>query len=145
MDLVAPAGPVYQAGTLSGNPLAVAAGLKTLEILRRSGFYENLDRVAARLVSGLQAEATRAGVPLTLNRVGSMWTGFFAGAPVVDYASAKKADTAAFARFFRCMLENGIYLPPSQFEAAFVSSAHTEEDVNQTLRAAGQALDVLRS
>jgi len=143
MDLVAPAGPVYQAGTLSGNPLAVAAGLKTLELLRRPGLYERLEALAARLAAGLQAEAARAGVTLTVNRVGSMFTPFFTPDLVTDYASAKKADTAAFGRFFRTVLERGVYLPPSQFEAAFVSSAHSEEDINATVEAAGAAFAAL--
>jgi glutamate-1-semialdehyde 2,1-aminomutase len=143
MDLVAPAGPVYQAGTLSGNPLAVAAGLKTLELLRRPGFYERLEALAARLAAGVQGEAARAGVALTVNRVGSMFTPFFTPDPVTDYASAKKADTAAFGRFFRTLLERGVYLPPSQFEAAFVSSAHSEEDINATVEAAGVAFAAL--
>jgi glutamate-1-semialdehyde 2,1-aminomutase len=143
MDLVAPAGPVYQAGTLSGNPLAVAAGLKTLELLRQPGFYERLDALAESLVTGLRAEAARAGVALTINRVGSMFTLFFTAEAVTDYASAKKADTAAFGRFFRALLERGIYFPPSQFEAAFISSAHSEDDMAETVRAAGAAFTAL--
>ena len=145
MDLVAPAGPVYQAGTLSGNPLAVAAGLKTLELLRRPGFYERLEALAERLTAGLQAEAARAGVTLTVNRVGSMFTPFFTPDPVTDYASAKKADTAAFGCFFRFLLERGVYLPPSQFEAAFVSSAHSEEDVGETIQAAAHAFAAIQA
>lgn len=143
MDLVAPAGPVYQAGTLSGNPLAVAAGLKTLELLRPPGFYERLDALAESLVAGLRAEAGRAGVALTINRVGSMFTPFFTAEAVTDYASAKKADTAAFGRFFRALRERGIYFPPSQFEAAFISSAHSEDDIAETIRAAGAAFTAL--
>lgn len=143
MDLVAPAGPVYQAGTLSGNPLAVAAGLKTLELLRAPGFYERLDALAESLVAGLRAEADRASVPLTINRVGSMFTPFFTAEAVTDYASAKKADTAAFGRFFRALRERGIYFPPSQFEAAFISSAHSEDDIAETIRAAGAAFTAL--
>jgi glutamate-1-semialdehyde 2,1-aminomutase len=143
MDLVAPAGPVYQAGTLSGNPLAVAAGLKTLELLRAPGFYERLDALAEGLVAGLRAEADRASVALTINRVGSMFTPFFTAEAVTDYASAKKADTAAFGRFFRALLERGIYFPPSQFEAAFISSAHSEDDIAETIRAAGAAFTAL--
>ena len=139
MDLVAPAGPVYQAGTLSGNPLAVAAGIKTLELLRRPGFYERLSAVSEELTAGLASEAARAGVVLTLNRVGSMFTAFFSPGPVTDYASARKSDTAAFARFFRTLLDRGVYFPPSQFEAAFVSAAHTAEDVALTLDAARRA------
>ena len=139
MDLVAPAGPVYQAGTLSGNPLAVAAGIKTLELLRRPGFYERLSAVSEELTAGLASEAARAGVVLTLNRVGSMFTAFFSPGPVTDYASARKSDTAAFGRFFRTLLDRGVYFPPSQFEAAFVSAAHTAEDVALTLDVARRA------
>ena len=139
MDQVAPAGPVYQAGTLSGNPLAVAAGIKTLEILRRPGAYERLDATSEKLASGLAAAAAKAGVPLTVNRAGSMFTCFFTRGPVTNYASAKKSDTARFGRFFRSLLEQGVYLPPSQFEAAFVSTAHTEADVASTLNAAAKA------
>ena len=140
MDQVAPAGPVYQAGTLSGNPLAVAAGLKVLEIIRRPAFYERLEAVTGKLTEGLKAEAARARVPLRVNRVGSMFTAFFTGEPVTDYSSAKKADAGRFARFFRGLLERGVYFPPSQFEAAFVSSAHGDGDVAETVRAAGEVL-----
>jgi glutamate-1-semialdehyde 2,1-aminomutase len=139
MDWVAPAGPVYQAGTLSGNPLAVAAGLKTLEILRRPGTYEQLEVIAEKLASGLAAAAAKAGAPLTVNRVGSMFTCFFSGDPVTDYASAKRSDTVKFACFFRALLEGGVYFPPSQFEAAFVSTAHSEADVTLTLAVAAKA------
>jgi len=141
MDWVAPAGPVYQAGTLSGNPLAVAAGLKTLEILRRPGAYERLEAISQKLAAGLAGAAAKAGVPLTVNRVGSMFTCFFSGEPVTDYASAKKSDTRRFARFFRSLLAGGVYFPPSQFEAAFVSTAHSEADVVATLEAAAKAFD----
>ncbi|MGH9453324.1 MAG: aminotransferase class III-fold pyridoxal phosphate-dependent enzyme, partial [Terriglobia bacterium] len=139
MEQVAPVGPIYQAGTLSGNPLAVTAGLKTLEIIRRPGFYERLETVSGRLANGIRAASERAGVPLTVNRAGSMMTAFFTGHPVTDYGSAKHADTAAFALFFRSMLRRGVYLPPSQFEAAFVSGAHTEADIDQTVEAAARA------
>ncbi len=144
MDLVAPAGPVYQAGTLSGNPLAVAAGLKTLEILRRPGSYERLDALTSKLVSGLATEAARASVPLTGNRVGSMFTAFFSGGPVADYSSAKKANTAAFGKFFRALLDDGVYFPPSQFEAAFVSLAHSEDDIAETIEGAARAFAAAR-
>jgi glutamate-1-semialdehyde 2,1-aminomutase len=144
MELVAPAGPVYQAGTLSGNPLAVAAGLKTLEILRRPGTYARLEELAAKLTAGLAAQADAAGVALTLSRVGSMFTAFFSREPVTDFASAKKSDTAAFGKFFRALLENGVYLPPSQFEAGFVSTAHGEEDIAETIRASAPAFAALR-
>jgi glutamate-1-semialdehyde 2,1-aminomutase len=143
MDQVAPAGPVYQAGTLSGNPLAVAAGLKVLEIIRRPGFYERLEALTEKLADGLKEEASRCRVPFTVNRVGSMFTAFFTSEPVIDYASAKKADAGRFATFFRGMLERGVCFPPSQFEAAFVSSAHTDEDVAATVQAAGEVLATL--
>jgi glutamate-1-semialdehyde 2,1-aminomutase len=144
MDLVAPVGTVYQAGTLSGNPLAVAAGLKTLEILRRPGLYERLDSLTERLTQGLITEALRLGTVLTVNRVGSMFTAFFTPGPVNDYAGAKKADTAAYSLFFRVMLEAGIYFPPSQFETAFVSTSHCEGDLTATLQAASLAFSGLR-
>ena len=142
MDLVAPAGPVYQAGTLSGNPLAVAAGLKTLEVICRPGFYERLEVLSARLAEGLAGEAKRVGVPLVVNRVGSMLTVFFTSSPVIDYSTAKRSDAQAFARFFRALLERGVYFPPSQFEALFVSSAHSEQDIETTVERAGAALEV---
>jgi glutamate-1-semialdehyde 2,1-aminomutase len=144
MDLVAPAGAVYQAGTLSGNPLAVAAGLKTLEILRRPGIYERLDSLTSKLTTGMAAEAARPGVPLSINRVGSMFTAFLNPNPVRDYTTARKSDTAAYGLFFRSLLEAGVYFPPSQFEAAFVSTAHSEGDVSQTVQAASYALAGLR-
>jgi glutamate-1-semialdehyde 2,1-aminomutase len=143
MEWVAPAGPVYQAGTLSGNPLAVAAGLKTLGVLRRPGVYEQLEARAAQFASGLASAAAKAGVPVTINRSGSMFTAFLTSSPVTDYASAKKADTAAFGRWFRCLLENGVYFPPSQFEAAFLSTAHSEGDIAATIQAAAQAFGAI--
>ncbi len=139
MDQVAPAGPVYQAGTLSGNPLAVAAGLKTLELLRRPGAYERLETLAANLAAGLAEGARRAGVPLTINRVGSMLTPFFTPEPVTDYSSAQKCNKARFGRFFRAMLERGVYFPPSQFETAFLSLAHSDEDIEKATRAAAES------
>jgi glutamate-1-semialdehyde 2,1-aminomutase len=143
MQLVAPAGPVYQAGTLSGNPLAVAAGSKTLEIIARPGFYDQLELRSARLAAGLAHEAQAAGIPLTVTRVGSMLTPFFTTAPVTDYASALRCDTARFGRFFRALLERGIYWPPSQFESALVSAAHTESDIDRTISAAAEAFRVV--
>jgi glutamate-1-semialdehyde 2,1-aminomutase len=143
MSAVAPVGPVYQAGTLSGNPLAVAAGMKTLELLRRPGTYEALEKTSARLADGLSQAAREAGVPVTLNRVGAMFTGFFTPDPVVDYATAKKSDTARFGKFFHAMLDRGVYLAPSQFEAAFVSLAHDDRGIDQTLDAARAALKSL--
>jgi glutamate-1-semialdehyde 2,1-aminomutase len=140
MDLVAPLGPVYQAGTLSGNPLAMAAGYATLRYLREhKDVYGRLEKLAAEVVSGVAAAAKDAGVTMCDNRVGSMFTWFFAPGPVTDWTSAAKSDTKAFGRFFRAMIENGIYLPPSQFEAAFIGATHTEKDVQHTVAAAKQA------
>ncbi|MGA9503694.1 MAG: glutamate-1-semialdehyde 2,1-aminomutase [Terriglobales bacterium] len=144
MDLIAPLGPVYQAGTLSGNPLAMAAGYATLSYLREhKEIYAKLDTIAAEVVAGVAAAARSAGVTLCHNRVGSMFTWFFAKGPVSDWTSAAKSDTAAFGGFFRAMLENGIYLPPSQFEAAFLGAAHTKQDVDQTIAAAKHAFATL--
>ncbi len=140
MSHVAPLGAVYQAGTLSGNPLAVAAGLATLRQLQAPGVYATLEARGAQLERGLKAGAEKAGVPLTVNRVGSMLTGFFCGGAVIDYASAKRADTARYARFFHAMLDRGVFLAPSQFEAAFVSLAHSEADLEHAARAAAEAL-----
>ena len=141
MDLVAPLGPVYQAGTLSGNPLAMAAGLATLRHLKehKKEIYPRLDKLSGELAAGVALAAKEAGVPICYNRVGSMFTWFFAPCPVTDWNSAAKSDTEAFGRFFRAMLDNGVYLPPSQFEAAFLSAAHTDEDIQQTIAMAKQA------
>ena len=144
MDHIAPVGPVYQAGTLSGNPLAMVAGAVLLDHLVRPGNYERLDALTIRLQVGLSRAAQAAGVMMTVNRVGSMITPFFCRGPVTDYASAKTSDTALFGRFFHGMLERGVYLPPAQFEAAFMSLAHTEADVDQTVAAAADALQALR-
>jgi glutamate-1-semialdehyde 2,1-aminomutase len=140
MERVAPLGPVYQAGTLSGNPLAVAAGLATLRALRDGAAYPRLDALGARAEAGLRRAAEKAGTPLTVNRVGSMLTAFFTGDPVTDYASARRADTARYGRFFHAMLERGVYLAPSQFEAVFLSLAHGEADVDHVGRTATEAL-----
>jgi glutamate-1-semialdehyde 2,1-aminomutase len=142
MELIAPLGPVYQAGTLSGNPLAMAAGIATLRLLSEPGVYDHLDRLAARLADGLAAAASSAGVTYTANRVGSMLTGFFCSAPVIDYATAKRADTKRYAAFFHAMLDRGVYLAPSQFEAGFVSLAHTESDIDATIAAAHDAFSI---
>ena len=140
MDLIAPLGPVYQAGTLSGNPLAMAAGYATLSYLRdHKDVYAKLDKLAGEVVAGVAAAAKDAGVTMCHNRVGSMFTWFFTKGPVTDWTSAEKCDTKAFGNFFRAMLENGIYLPPSQFEAAFLGAGHTEQDIQQTIAAAKQA------
>lgn len=143
MQSVAPLGPVYQAGTLSGNPLAVAAGLATLRLIERAPPYERIEALSARLGDGLVARAAAAGIPFTGNRVGSMLTGFFRDGPVTNYDDAKGSDTARFARFHQHMLSRGIYLAPSQFEAAFVSAAHTEALVDRTLEAAAEAFAAL--
>jgi len=140
MDLVAPLGPMYQAGTLSGNPLAMAAGYAQLRYLKEhKEIYAKLDNLSADLVAGVAAAAKAAGVAMTHNRVGSMFTWFFTPGPVTDWESASKSDTEAFGRFFRNMLDSGIYLPPSQYEAAFLGAAHSEEDVAKTVAAAKQA------
>jgi glutamate-1-semialdehyde 2,1-aminomutase len=140
MRLVAPLGPVYQAGTLSGNPLAMAAGVATLTELARPGTYEHLERLSGQLAQGLSAAAREAEVPLQIKRVGSMLTPFFTAEPVTDYASAQRADPKRYARFFWGLLEHGVYPPPSQFEAWFVSLAHTDKEITQTLVAAREVL-----
>ncbi len=139
MATVAPEGPVYQAGTLSGNPLAMAAGAALLDLLSRPGTYEALEALSARLEAGLRRAAGEAGVTVTINRVGSMITVFFCAGPVTDYATAKASDTKRFGRFFHAMLDRGVYLPPAQFEAAFVSLAHGEAEIDQTTAAAAEA------
>jgi glutamate-1-semialdehyde 2,1-aminomutase len=140
MDHVAPAGPVYQAGTLSGNPLAMAAGCVALDHLARPGSYERLEGLAIRLQLGFSRASYDSGIFVTVNRVGSMLTPFFCRGPVTDYASAKTSDTRLFARFFHGLLERGSYWPPAQFEAAFLSLAHTERDVDETVAAAREVL-----
>ena len=145
MDQVAPLGPVYQAGTLSGNPLAMAAGLATLRHLRDNReIYGRLDRAAATLVDMVADAAHQAGVAVTAKRVGSMFTWFFTGEPVTDWDSAAKSDTQLFGKFHRAMLEEGIWLPPSQFEAAFLSAAHSMDDISQTVVAAQKAFAALK-
>jgi len=143
MDLIAPSGPVYQAGTLSGNPLAVTAGLATLQQLRTKGLYQKLDERAAALAKGIGEAAKKANVPLIQTRVGSMLTSFFTSSPVVDWASAKLSDTKHYGRFFHDMLEQGIYLAPSQFEATFLSTEHSGSDIEKTIRAAHHAMKSL--
>ena len=140
MSLVAPAGPMYQAGTLSGNPLAMTAGIKTLEILQRSGTYEYLDKITKKLIEGLLSIAEEAGHQVTGGYISGMFGMFFTGEPVHNYEDAKKADANKFAHFHRGMLERGVYLAPSQFEAGFTSMAHTEEDIDKTLDAAREVL-----
>jgi glutamate-1-semialdehyde 2,1-aminomutase len=145
MATVAPDGPVYQAGTLSGNPLAMAAGLTLLDLLERPGTYQALEAASARLADGIATAARDAGVTATINRVGSMLTVFFCPGPVFDYASAKTSDTRLFGRFFHAMLDRGVYLPPAQFEAAFVSLAHGEAEIDATVRAAAEAFREIAS
>ena len=144
MERISPLGGVYQAGTLSGNPLAVAAGLTTLRALADPAVYERLERAAATLEAGLVDGARASGIPLTVNRVGSMLTAFFTDGPVTDYASAKRASTERYARFFHAMLDRGVFLAASQFEAAFISLAHSDADLEAATRAAREALATLR-
>ncbi len=136
MSMVAPAGPVYQAGTLSGNPLAMTAGIKTLELLQRPGSYEHLDAMSKRLVAGFRSAAEETGHNFCASHISGMFGFFFCEGPVHNYEDAKKADVAKFGRFHRGMLEQGIYLAPSQFEAGFTSLAHTEADIDKTIAAA---------
>jgi glutamate-1-semialdehyde 2,1-aminomutase len=145
MNHIAPAGPVYQAGTLSGNPLSMTAGLITLRRLRDKSVYDRLEAASSKLSKGLANAAQEAGVTTVTNRVGSMWTSFFTSKPVVDWDSANKSDRERYGKFFHAMLNEGVYLAPSQFEAAFVSLAHTDEIIEQTVEAAGKALRVVNS
>ncbi len=138
MDLLAPLGPVYQAGTLSGNPLAMAAGLATISYLQQHAaeVYARLEALSRTVAEGVAQQAAQAQIPLTTNRVGAMWTWFFTAEPVTNYEQAAKSDTSAFGRFHRAMLEQGIWLPPSQFEATFLSTAHSDADIEATIAAA---------
>jgi len=144
MDRIAPEGPVYQAGTLAGNPLAMRAGAAMLRALRAPGVYERLEAASARLEAGLRSAASAAGLPARLTRVGSLMTLFFSGREPVDWASVADADTKMYAQYFRRMLERGIYLAPSQFEAMFVSLAHTDEQIDRTIDTAREVFKTLR-
>jgi glutamate-1-semialdehyde 2,1-aminomutase len=139
MNNVAPAGAVYQAGTLSGNPLSMTAGLVTLRRLRDKSVYDRLENSSLKLCDGLAAAARDAGVATVINRVGSMWTGFFTDEPVFDWDSANRCNRELYGKFFHAMLREGVYLAPSQFEAAFVSLAHSDEIIEQTIDAARRA------
>ena len=143
MNHVAPLGPVYQAGTLAGNPLAMRAGIAALKQLTNPGLYEGMTKLAERLVSGLKAELAAAGIPAQINAMGSLATVFFVPGPVKNYAHAKSSDTKRYGRFFREMLARGIFLAPSQFEAAFLSAAHTSADIERTLAAAREVLQAM--
>jgi glutamate-1-semialdehyde 2,1-aminomutase len=144
MDCIAPLGPVYQAGTLSGNPIAMRAGLKTLQLITQPGFHEQLEARTRQLCEGLEAAGRAAGVPLTTQSVGGMFGLFFTDKPVWSFADATTCDVAHFQRFFHAMLEEGIYLAPSAYEAGFVSIAHTEADIANTVAAAERALKTTR-
>ena len=145
MELIAPSGPVYQAGTLSGNPLAMAAGVATLRAISAPGVFERLEQLTTTLRDGLLQAGRAADIALQATAAGSMWGIFFADEPVTDYASAKRADTARYARFFHALLDRGVYMAPSQFEAAFVSLAHDDALVAQTIAAAADALMAVRA
>jgi glutamate-1-semialdehyde 2,1-aminomutase len=140
MALLSPSGGVYQAGTLSGNPLAMTAGIETLKLLRENGFYDKLEKKSSRLAEGLIRAAGKSGRRIHNARVGSMFCMFFTEGEVRDWTTAASSDTAAFARYFRAMLEQGVYLAPSQFETAFISIAHGDEDIERTIAAAERAL-----
>ena len=145
MDQVAPLGPVYQAGTLAGNPLAMRAGIAALQQLTKPGLYEEVTALAQRLASGLRAQVADAGIPAQINAIGPLAAIFFTSAPVRNYTDAKRSDTKRYARFFREMLDQGIFLAPSQFEATFVSTAHTSQDIDRTLGATHESLQAISS
>lgn len=143
MELIAPSGPVYQAGTLSGNPLAMTAGIETLKIIKRPGTWERLQKAATALETGIAQAARDSSIPVCQTRVGTMFTTFFAEGPVRDWSTVKVSDTARFGKFFQSMLERGVYLAPSQFEAGFLSTAHTPEIIEQTVEAARESFKFL--
>ena len=145
MDQLAPLGPVYQAGTLSGNPLAMAAGLATISHLQANAaqIYAQLEATAEAVEGGVTKEACKANIAVGVNRVGSMWTWFFTSGPVTNYEQAARSDTTAFARFHRAMLDRGVWLPPSQFEASFLGTAHGKEEIAATIAAAREAFEAM--
>jgi glutamate-1-semialdehyde 2,1-aminomutase len=144
MDFLAPLGPVYQAGTLSGNPLAVTAGIETLKVVSTPGAYERLNDLGTMMAEGLREAVKEAGILACVNQIGSMFTLFFGVKHVDDYATAIQSDTKLFARFFQGMIDHGIYLPPSQFETAFISLLHSEAEIQETVAAAKDVLKSLR-
>jgi glutamate-1-semialdehyde 2,1-aminomutase len=144
MEMMAPVGPVYQAGTLSGNPLVMTAGIETIKVLSQPGIYSQLEARSSNLEEGIAIAASEAGISLRISRVASLLTAFFGSEPVVDYESATQSDTTLFGRFFQQLLSEGIYWPPSQFEAAFVSIAHTDEDIQTAIGAISKALGQLK-
>jgi glutamate-1-semialdehyde 2,1-aminomutase len=144
MECLAPLGPVYQAGTLSGNPLAMAAGIATLEELGKPGFYEDLEKKASRLVAGMGQAAQKAGIQTQANRVGSMFATFFTPDPVINFTTASKSDTDRYRQFFWGMVEEGVYFAPSQFESAFVCQAHADADLEKTIQAAARVLPQIK-
>jgi glutamate-1-semialdehyde 2,1-aminomutase len=144
MEMVAPVGPMYQAGTLSGNPLAMVAGIETLRRIQDPAVWERFEELGARLDTGIKEAADTYGIPIFQTRVGSMQGLFFTGAPVVDYDTAKTSDTERFGRFFHAMLAGGVYLAPSQFEAGFLSTAHGKGEIDATIAAAEKAFQMVR-
>jgi glutamate-1-semialdehyde 2,1-aminomutase len=143
MDQLAPLGPVYQAGTLSGNPLAMAAGIASLELLGDPDTYARLEAIGSQLEAGMKEAAGSAGVPVTFQRIGSMFCSYFTDQPVHHLGDAMKSDRSRFARYFHGMLAEGVYFAPSQFEAGFLSTAHTEADIERTVAAAGRVMKTL--
>ncbi len=143
MEMMAPVGPVYQAGTLSGNPIAMTAGIETLKLLSQPGVYDQLEIKAAGLEKGIAVAVAKAGINIHVSRIASLVTVFFSSDPVIDYETARKADSASFSKFFHSLLAEGIYWPPSQFEAAFISLVHSDEDIQLTIRAIGKAVSSL--
>jgi glutamate-1-semialdehyde 2,1-aminomutase len=144
MELIAPSGPVYQAGTLSGNPLAMAAGIATLRGLQSPDVWEQLEERGQQLLTGLATAAKTANIPIHPNRVGAMCGFFFTAEPVINWQTARQADTQRYATFFQAMLANGVYLPPSQFEAWFLSTAHTPAEIEATIQAAARTFETVR-
>jgi glutamate-1-semialdehyde 2,1-aminomutase len=144
MSCISPEGPVYQAGTLSGNPIAMTAGIETIKILMKDGIYKKLETRMKQLEEGLRDAAKKAGITTRFYRAGSMFCTYFTESEVVNYATAKLSDTVRFGRFFTGMLDRGIYLAPSQFEAGFISIAHSSADINKTIRAAYETMKEIR-